>query len=214
MFDIAIKNSAVFLSAALRSKSSFAHTAPMGNPHTVPSTNKKGAIPVFFDIFSISADETIVRDSTKKTKSDGTSRFTENSMASAVEKNAFCGNIAKYSNTTKGHSSKILALLFVIVFIKSPPREYIEAVMVFMKKMEKLAQALKNSRESRIFVELRGRNELVAEGFFHLSVYTDSVIEVQGGELRLKIWGQGLTMKHLGESTIGVAGRIDGVEYI
>lgn len=89
-------------------------------------------------------------------------------------------------------------------------------MMVFMKMIQKLTELAKNAREDRIFVELRGRQELAAEGFCRLEKYTDSAIIVcgDGEHQRLGVFGKGLELKHLGTSAIGIIGRIDRVEYL
>lgn len=65
-----------------------------------------------------------------------------------------------------------------------------------------------------IFVELRGRESLLAQGYSKICGYSPERISLQNGEFTVSVYGSGLTLRHLSEDTIAVDGRIDGLEFL
>lgn len=64
-----------------------------------------------------------------------------------------------------------------------------------------------------IFLELRGRKRLVAEGIDALLEYTDTRITVGADCQRLMLTGRGLEMRFLSANRIVVEGTIVRIEY-
>jgi len=96
-----------------------------------------------------------------------------------------------------------------LVFIKSPQDEYIEAVNSFMKWITELLK-----KDNRVYVEVRGRETVLAEGYCRIELYTPERITLSNGEYAVSICGRNLELRHLSLSVIAVDGRIDGVEFV
>ncbi len=65
-----------------------------------------------------------------------------------------------------------------------------------------------------VFVEIRGRNSLLAQGYTRICGYSPERISLENGEFVISVYGSELTLRHLSEDIIAVDGRIDGVEFI
>lgn len=65
-----------------------------------------------------------------------------------------------------------------------------------------------------VFVEIRGRECVLAEGYCRIELYSPERMILANGEYSISITGNGLELRHLSESEIAVDGRIDGVEFI
>ncbi len=68
--------------------------------------------------------------------------------------------------------------------------------------------------ESPVFVEIRGRETVLAEGYCKIESYSDTRIVLSSIENTFSVKGGGLTLKHLSSGRIAVEGRIDGIEFI
>lgn len=68
--------------------------------------------------------------------------------------------------------------------------------------------------EHEIFVEIRGRESVHLEGYCRIEEYTREYIKLGNSEYSVGIIGQELELRHLGEQTVAIDGRIDGVEFL
>lgn len=68
--------------------------------------------------------------------------------------------------------------------------------------------------EKEIYTEIRGRKTVLADGFETLLIYTDKLICVSSGNVKMNINGENLTLRHLSSGKIAACGRIDSIEYI
>ena len=64
-----------------------------------------------------------------------------------------------------------------------------------------------------IYLELRGKKRMVAEGIDALLEYTDTRVCVGAGKQRLAVGGNGLEMRFLSENRIVIEGEIVRIEY-
>ncbi|MBO4277088.1 MAG: YabP/YqfC family sporulation protein [Clostridia bacterium] len=65
-----------------------------------------------------------------------------------------------------------------------------------------------------LFVELRGRDSVLCEGFRRITGYSCARIELASDTERLEINGSGLRLRHLSRGRIAVDGRIDGIGFL
>jgi len=65
-----------------------------------------------------------------------------------------------------------------------------------------------------VYVELRGRETLLCEGFRRITDYSCARIELASDSERLEINGRGLRLRHLSAGRIAVDGRIDGIGFL
>ena len=65
-----------------------------------------------------------------------------------------------------------------------------------------------------IFVEIRGREAVLAEGYCRIELYSPERIVLASAKGSISVCGNGLELRHLSESAIAVDGRIDRVEFI
>ncbi|MBR4278812.1 MAG: YabP/YqfC family sporulation protein [Clostridia bacterium] len=67
---------------------------------------------------------------------------------------------------------------------------------------------------SPTYIELRGRELLLAEGYCRIEDYSDEKIVLSNAEFSFSVFGSGLRLRHLSEGIMAVDGRIDRVEFI
>lgn len=65
-----------------------------------------------------------------------------------------------------------------------------------------------------IFVEIRGRETVLAEGYCRIELYSPEKIILANADYSISVIGEGLELRHLSESAIAVDGRISCVEFI
>ncbi len=68
--------------------------------------------------------------------------------------------------------------------------------------------------ETPVFVEIRGRDTVLAEGYCRIELYSPERIILAHRDYSISVSGSGLMLRHLSESAIAVDGRIDSVEFI
>lgn len=68
--------------------------------------------------------------------------------------------------------------------------------------------------KSEIFVEIRGRESVHLEGYCRIEEYTREYIKLGNNEYSVGVIGQALELRHLGEQTVAIDGRIDRVEFL
>ncbi len=78
--------------------------------------------------------------------------------------------------------------------------------------MKWFSELFKN--ETRVYIEVRGRETVLAEGYCRIELYSPERIVLSNGEYGVAVCGNGLELRHLSESVIAVDGRIDRVEFI
>ncbi len=65
-----------------------------------------------------------------------------------------------------------------------------------------------------VFVEIRGREIVLAEGYCKIENYSDTCIVLSSTENTFSVKGTGLTLKHLSSGRIAVEGRINSIEFV
>ncbi len=130
----------------------------------------------------------------------------QNPSASFVVRDAFSGFTSKYIKRKRKAESIQIEKIFR--FIKSLLNEYIEAVNDFMKLIQELLKKTQN-----IFIEIRGRESVLLEGFGRIEDYSDRRIRLASDFDIIEIRGSSLTLRHLSTERIAIDGRIDCVEY-
>lgn len=65
-----------------------------------------------------------------------------------------------------------------------------------------------------VFIEIRGRNTVLAEGYCRIDTYSESVIVLASDENRIAVRGSNLVLKHLSFGRTAVEGEISGVEFL
>jgi sporulation protein YqfC len=65
-----------------------------------------------------------------------------------------------------------------------------------------------------IFVEIRGRETVLAEGYCKIVLYSPTQMILANADYSISVCGSGLELRHLSDSAIAVDGRIDRVEFI
>ncbi|MBR5286527.1 MAG: YabP/YqfC family sporulation protein [Clostridia bacterium] len=65
-----------------------------------------------------------------------------------------------------------------------------------------------------IFVEIRGRETLLAEGYCRIELYSPERIVLANEKYSISVCGGELDLRHLSESAIAIDGRIDKVEFL
>lgn len=78
--------------------------------------------------------------------------------------------------------------------------------------MKWLQELLKNTVP--VYVEIRGRETVLAQGYCKIVCYSPERITLANGEYEISVCGSGLELRHLSEGVIAIDGRIDGVEFI
>ena len=68
--------------------------------------------------------------------------------------------------------------------------------------------------ETPVYVEIRGRETVLAEGYCKIELYSESRIVLANSEYSISVCGSDLNLRHLSESAIAVDGRIDRVEFL
>jgi sporulation protein YqfC len=65
-----------------------------------------------------------------------------------------------------------------------------------------------------VFVEVRGRETVLAEGYCRIVLYSEEQIVLANDDYSISVFGSNLNLRHLSESAIAVDGRIDRVEFV
>ncbi len=142
-------------------------------------------------------------------KSDGIRVLAQNSKAERVGWAAYLGKISRYIKSPMEAISEKQEII-LRSFIKSLPNEYIETVNGFMKLFDELIK----KTVPQLFVEIRGRESLLAEGYCKIEVYSDFDIVLASDNGRIAVSGEGLHLRHLSSQRIAIDGRVDRVEFI
>lgn len=82
-------------------------------------------------------------------------------------------------------------------------------MIAFMKRLLDLFKTT-----TPIFVEIRGRETVLAEGYCKIVLYSRTRIDLASAEGSISVCGSGLELRHLSEAAIAIDGRIDRVEFI
>ncbi len=85
-----------------------------------------------------------------------------------------------------------------------------------MKRFSRLKEKLDifGSRPNGIYVEVRGRELLLAEGYCHIEEYTDTYVTLTSNRSKISVHGEALRLRHLSKERIAVEGRIDSFEFL
>lgn len=67
--------------------------------------------------------------------------------------------------------------------------------------------------ETPIFIELRGREAMLAQGYCRISLYSPERITLSNEKYTVSVYGSALELRRLGEEAMAIDGRIDGVEF-
>jgi hypothetical protein len=78
--------------------------------------------------------------------------------------------------------------------------------------MKWLYEIFKNT--TPVFVEIRGRESVLAQGYCRVEQYLPESIVLSCGEYSVAINGSCLELRHLSEEAVAVDGRIDSVEFL
>ncbi|MBQ4316894.1 MAG: YabP/YqfC family sporulation protein [Clostridia bacterium] len=78
--------------------------------------------------------------------------------------------------------------------------------------MKWISELLK--KDNRVYVEVRGRETVLAQGYCRIELYTPERITLSNGEYSVAICGDGLELRHLSVSVMAIDGRIDGIEFL
>lgn len=70
------------------------------------------------------------------------------------------------------------------------------------------------TRPRQIFVEIRGRELVLAEGYCRIEGYTESLITLFSADCGINIKGESLKLRHLSDERIAVEGRISSIELL
>ncbi|MBQ3230203.1 MAG: YabP/YqfC family sporulation protein [Clostridia bacterium] len=81
-----------------------------------------------------------------------------------------------------------------------------------MKRFSKLSRLF--MAEEPVYIEIKGKETVLAEGYCRIDTYSDSVIVLGSENARFAVRGKGLMLKHLSFGKIAVEGEISGVEII
>lgn len=65
-----------------------------------------------------------------------------------------------------------------------------------------------------VYIEIRGREAVLAEGYCKIESYSETYICLANSESRFAVCGSGLKIRHLSESAVAVDGRIDRIEFV
>ncbi len=65
-----------------------------------------------------------------------------------------------------------------------------------------------------VFVEIRGRETVLAEGYCRIERYSPEQIILANEKYSISVCGSRLDLRHLSESAIAIDGRIDRVEFL
>ncbi len=80
----------------------------------------------------------------------------------------------------------------------------------FMKLFEELLKKTK----PQLYIEIRGRETLIAEGYCRIEVYSDFDIVLASDNGKISVFGEGLRLRHLSTECMAIEGRVDRVEFI
>jgi sporulation protein YqfC len=78
-----------------------------------------------------------------------------------------------------------------------------------MKLLEELRK-----KETCVFVEIRGRENVLLEGYCRIELYSETKIILSSEFDRIAVHGSGLNIRHLSSERMAVDGRINGVEFL
>ena len=77
---------------------------------------------------------------------------------------------------------------------------------------EKIEKYLKN--QTPIYIEIHGRENLLAEGYCRIEDYGGNRITLVSKSNSVCVRGEDLRLRHLSNERIAVEGRINSVEYL
>ncbi len=83
-----------------------------------------------------------------------------------------------------------------------------------MNRFMKLFDELIKKTVPQLYVEIRGRESVLAEGYCKIEVYSDFDIVLASDNGRIAISGEGLHLRHLSSQRVAVDGRVDKVEFL
>jgi len=78
----------------------------------------------------------------------------------------------------------------------------------------KLFEELIKKTIPQLFVEIRGRESLLAEGYCRIEIYSDFDIVLASDNGKIAISGENLHLRHLSSQRIAIDGRVDRVEFL
>lgn len=78
--------------------------------------------------------------------------------------------------------------------------------------MKLFSELMKKTGE--VFVEIRGRERVLAEGCCKIESYTDERIVLSSNKGSISVRGGELLIRHLSDERVAVEGRIDSVEFL
>ena len=145
----------------------------------------------------------------------GTNALAQKLNAALVGSAAYFGNIKRYIK-------RKIAVPWAqdenirLAFIKSLLNEYIGSRGGFMKPISqikrKVEEILKN--HTQIYIEIHGRENLLAEGYCRIEDYGGDRITLVSESNSVCVRGEDLRLRHLSNERIAVEGRINSVEYL
>ncbi|MBE6692438.1 MAG: hypothetical protein E7586_03775 [Ruminococcaceae bacterium] len=77
------------------------------------------------------------------------------------------------------------------------------------QKVEKILQ-----QNSQIYIEIHGRESLLAEGYCRIEHYGEESVILSSSKGSIRIVGENLTLKHLSDERVAVEGRIKEIEFL
>lgn len=84
-----------------------------------------------------------------------------------------------------------------------------------MKQFRKhIAHMGRNIRATPVYIELRGRESVLCDGFCRITGYSDKRIELCSDTDGIEITGDGLTLRHLSLGKLAIDGRIDRIGFL
>ncbi len=85
-----------------------------------------------------------------------------------------------------------------------------------MKQISDLKQKVERilQQHSQIYIEIHGRESLLAEGYCRIENYGDESVTLSSNKGAIRVGGENLTLKHLSDERVAVEGRISSVEFL
>ncbi len=85
-----------------------------------------------------------------------------------------------------------------------------------MKLINSINQKIQQiiSRPSQVFVEIRGRELVLAEGYCRIELYSEECVILRSSQSQIQISGENLNLQHLSDERVAVEGRINGIEFL
>lgn len=86
----------------------------------------------------------------------------------------------------------------------------------FMKPISQIKEKANYllSLPKEIFIEIRGREVLLAEGYCRIEEYTQTSVVLASDKEKFAVKGENLLLRHLSSQRIAIDGRIDGIEFL